>query len=119
MPQNFPLQEHWGSNQKKCMPSVKWNLKTPPISLGNGKVIHIIHIPRSWNAPHCCEVDNDGLCFAKRTNKGNELMSYEEIRLAFLQYYEKRLKLQLLKAEIQNIKKHAEELPITGWEART
>ncbi len=29
--------------------------------------------------------------------------------MAFLQYYKKRLKLQLLRAELKNIKKHAEE----------
>ena len=40
-------------------------------------------------------------------------MSYEEIRLSFLQYYEKRLKLQLLQAELQNTRKHAEELIIS------
>ncbi len=116
---NVDFPEHFGSYPQKCMPSLTWDFKNPPISLGNGKVIHIIHIPRSWNAPHSCEVASDGRCFAKRTNKGNEPMSYEEIRLTFLQYYEKRLKLQLLKAELQNIKNHAEELIITGWEART
>src|SRR5712692_11766159 len=59
---------------------------------------------------------SDGRYFAKRTNKGNEHMSYEEIRMAFLQYYEKRLKLQLLQAELRNIKSHAEnDLMIPGW----
>jgi len=116
---NFDFPEHFGSYPQKCMPSVTWDFKNPPISLENGKVIHIIHIPRSWNAPHSCEIPSDGRYFAKRTNKGNEHMSYEEIRMAFLQYYEKRLKLQLLQAELRNIKSHAEnDLLILGWEAK-
>jgi len=116
----FDLPEQFGSYPQKCMPTVQWDFKNPPISLENGRVIHIIHIGRSWNAPHSFEVDNDGRCFAKRTNKGNEPMSYEEIRMAFLQYYEKRLKLQLLRAELSNIKRHAEkDLMIVGWEAKS
>ena len=116
---NFDFPEHFGSYPQKCMPSVTWDFKNPPISLENGKVIHIVYIPKSWNAPHSCEVISDGRFFAKRTNKGNEPMSYEEIRLTFLQYYEKRLKLQLLKAELDNIKKHAEELIIPPYAAST
>jgi len=118
------LPELFGSYPRNCNPSITWDFLNPPLQLGSGNVIHIFEIPRSWNAPHCIEVANakgsDLLrCFPKRTHKGNEVMSYQEVRLSFLQYYEKRLKLQLLKAELQNIKKHAEELIITGWEART
>jgi len=116
---NFDFPEQFGSYPQKCMPTVTWDFKNPPISLEDGKVIHIVYIPKSWNAAHSCEVASDGLCFVKRTNKGNEPMSYEEIRLAFLQYYEKRLKLQLLKAELDNIKKHAEELIIPAHAAST
>src|SRR5579872_6139900 len=112
----YDLPEQFGSYPQKCTPSVEWNFKNPPIQLEDGNVIHIIHISRSWNAPHCLERQgkgSDGLrCFIKRTNKGNEDMSYEEIRMAFLQYYEKRLKLQLLRSELENIKHHAEELII-------
>ena len=115
---DFP--EHFGSYPQKCMPNVQWDFKNPPISLESGNVIHVIYIAQSWNAPHSFEVASDGRCFAKRTNKGNEPMSYEEIRMAFLQYYEKRLKLQLLQAELRNIKNHAEkDLLITGYEAKT
>lgn len=113
----FDFPEHFGSYPQKCTPGVIWDFKNPPISLENGKAIHIVYIQRSWNAPHSCEVASDGRCFVKRTNRGNEPMSYEEIRLAFLQYYEKRLKLQLLKAELENIKKHAEELIMPAWDA--
>lgn len=112
------LPELFGSYPKNCNPSIKWDFLNPPLTLENGNVIHVFEIPRSWNAPHCIEIANvkgsDLLrCFTKRTHKGNEDMSYEEIRMAFLQYYEKRLKLQLLQAELQNTRKHAEELIIS------
>ena len=39
--------------------------------------------------------------------------------MAFLQYYEKRLKLQLLRAELEDIKKHAkEDLIKEGYDAK-
>src|SRR6266700_358171 len=111
--QTRDLPELFGSYPKNCNPSIPWNFLNLPLPLGNGNVIHIFEIPRSWNAPHSFEVASNGRCFVKRTNKGNEPMSYEEIRMAFLQYYEKRLKLQLLQAELQNTRKHAEELIIS------
>jgi hypothetical protein len=117
---DFP--EQFGSYPQKCSPSITWDFKNPPIQLENGNVIHVVQIPRSWNAPHCFETQGKGSdhlrCFTKRTNKGNEDMSYEEIRMAFLQYYEKRLKLQLLQAELENIKNHAEkDLMMEPWDA--
>lgn len=119
----YDLPEQFGTYPQKCSPSVVWDFKNPPIMLDSGKVIHIIHIPRSWNAPHCIEIQGKGSdkqrCFTKRTNKGNEDMSYEEIRMAFLQYYEKRLKLQLLHAELKNIKQHAQkDLLKEGWDMK-
>ena len=112
---DFP--EHFGGYPRICNPSIPWSFQNPPLQLDNGRVIHVVEIPRSWNAPHCFEILGKGSdklrCFTKRTNKGNEDMSYEEIRMAFLQYYEKRLKLQLLQAELQNTRKHAEELIIS------
>jgi hypothetical protein len=116
----FDFPEHFGSYPNYCNPSVKWDFLNPPLQLDTGNVIHVVEIPRSWNAPHCIEISNqkgsDMLrCFSKRTNKGNEDMSYQEIRLSFLQYYEKRLKLQLLKSELQNIQHHAQGLSNSGF----
>jgi len=121
--QKYDLPEQFGSYPQKCSPSVIWDFKNPPIQLENGNVIHVVQIPRSWNVPHCFETQGKGCdkarCFTKRTNKGDEDMSYEEIRMAFLQYYEKRLKLQLLRSELENIKDHAEkELIIEIWDAQ-
>jgi len=109
--------------QQKCFPGVHWIPRNPPIQLDNGNEIHIIYIPKSWNAPHAFLYSRRGCTgwgFVKRTNTGNQDMSYEEIRMAFLQYYEKRLKLQLLQAELRNIKSHAEnDLIISGgWDAK-
>jgi hypothetical protein len=117
---NYDLPEHFGNYPKNCNPSIGWNFLNPPLLLENGNVIHVIEVPRSWNAPHCIESSDLLRCFPKRTHKGNEDMSYEEIRMAFLQYYEKRLKLQLLQAELHNIKNHAEkDLMINGgWDAK-
>jgi len=120
---SYDFPEQFGSYPQKCSPSISWDSKNPPIQLENGNVIHVIQIPRSWNAPHCFETQGKGCdkarCFPKRTNKGDEDMSYEEIRMAYLQYYEKRLKLQLLRAELENIKDHAEkELLIETWDAQ-
>ena len=118
---DFP--EHFGTYPRSCNPGIEWGFLNPPLKLDTGNVIHIVEIPRSWNAPHCFEIPGKGSaklrCFTKRTNKGNEDMSYEEIRMAFLQYYEKRLKLQLLQAELRNIKNHAEkDLMVNGYEAQ-
>jgi hypothetical protein len=44
-------------------------------------------------------------------------MSYEEVRMTFLGYYEKRLKLQLLQAELQNILVDANALMIPPEQA--
>ena len=118
---NYDFPEQFGSYPQKCSPGIAWDFKNPPISLNNGNVLHVILILRSWNAPHCLEIPGKGSdhlrCFTKRTNKGNEDMSYEEIRMSFLQYYEKRLKLQLLRAELQTIKDNAVRLRRHGESA--
>ena len=106
--------------QQKCFPGIYWIPKNPPIQLDNGNDIHIIYIPRSWNAPHAFLYSRRGCTgwgFVKRTNTGNQDLSYEEIRMAFLQYYEKRLKLQLLRAELQTIKHNAGRLTRYGTDA--
>jgi hypothetical protein len=63
-------------------------------------VLHIVHIPKSWNGPHAHGSPESGWRFMKRTNKGDEGRIIEEVRSALLGYYEKRLKLQLLRSEL-------------------
>jgi len=94
---DFPIQ--FGNFPSSCLPSVEWSLKTLTLSTDSNRVIHIVYIPQSWKAPHAV-ADGDAWVFPKRTNKGTEPMSYSEIRNMFLGYYEKRIKLQLLRAEL-------------------
>ena len=98
---DFP--EHFGNLARQCTPSVFWDFRNPPISLPNGRLIHVVQIPKSWNAPHAVGDGDNGWYFEKRTNKGNEPMSIEEVRAGFLGYYEKRLKLQLLRSELKTL----------------
>ena len=109
----------FGHFPSQCIPSVKWKPKDQPIRLPSGSVLHVIQIYKSWDVPHCFEdyrwgTPHEWYCFTKRTNKGDEYMSYEEIRIAFLQYYEKRLKLQLLQAELKAIVQNANWLMLMG-----
>ena len=107
---DFP--EHFGAHAKQCNPSVTWEFKNPPLSLSSGNRVHVIWIPRSWKAPHGVATGDGGWLFPKRTNRGNEAMSIEEIRSSFLGLYEKRLKLQLLRSELQTIDEEAQSIVI-------
>lgn len=107
MEANFDFPEHFGNYPRSCSPSVDWTFKNPPLLLDNGQVLHIVQIPKSWRAPHAVGDADGGWHFVKRTNKGNEGMSIEEIRLGFLGHYEKRLKLQLLRSELATLKENA------------
>ena len=102
---DFP--EHFGNFPSKSNPAVQWEFRNPPLKLANGNLVHIVYIPKSWTAPHGIFTNEKTWEFSKRTNKGNEPMSMEEMRSGFLNYYEKRIKLSLLKAEIEQIKGNA------------
>jgi len=62
----------------------------------SGKVLAIFHVPLSPERPHM----SSDQCFWKRTNKGNDPMTYEEIRMAFHNYEERVEKLKLLYIEL-------------------
>jgi hypothetical protein len=109
---DFPL--HFGTYPAECRPSVSWDYKKPPITLENGNLIHVVEIPRSWKAPHAVNTAAEGFIFTKRTNAGDEAMSYEEVRMSFLGYYEKRKKVELLRSEIRRIHATAETLFVEG-----
>ena len=102
---DFP--EHFGSHPQHCIPAVDWSFRNPPLALGLGRVVHIVHIPKSWKAPHSVGSAAEGWRFLKRTNKGDEGMSMEEIRASFLGFYEKRLRLALLRAELVGLQQIA------------
>lgn len=69
------------------------------------KVVAIFYIPPSPTKPHV-PMTNDykNNTFYKRTNKWNDPMSYNEIRLAFIQNEEKRRKVELLYSELTTLK---------------
>jgi hypothetical protein len=98
---------------------VRWEFLNPPIRLLNGNLVHVVSFPKSWIAPHSAGNPEEGLCFPKRTNKGTEYMSYEEVRMHFLGYYEKRLKLQLLEAELHNVIRDAKGMIVSDEEIET
>lgn len=95
---DFPAS--FGDYSRLCAPSVYWTFRNPPLTLPSNRKIHVVYIPRSWRAPHAVGDADQGWRFPKRTNKGTEGMTTEEIRTAFLTFYEKRLRLQLLDAEL-------------------
>jgi schlafen family protein len=83
----------------KCEPPVYWDFRNPALPIDASRVIHVVFIPHSWKAPHAV-AEGGGWIFPKRASGGTEPMSYSEVQQMFLGYYEKRLKLQLLRAEL-------------------
>ncbi|MDQ3970138.1 MAG: ATP-binding protein [Thermoproteota archaeon] len=65
----------------------------------SSKVLAVFHIPLSPGRPHI-PAQIDRRIFYKRTNAGNEQMTYEEIRMSFHNYEERRKKLKLLHTEL-------------------
>jgi len=63
---DFPVA--FGNYPRGCVPSVEWSFKNPPIALPNGNALQVVHIPRSWRAPHTVPGRDGGLVFPKRTN---------------------------------------------------
>jgi len=102
---DFPAR--FGDYPRYCAPSVYWRFRNPPLPVTSGRVIHVVEIPRSAKSPHAVGDANQGWMFPKRTNKGTEGMTIEEIRGAFLGFYEKRLRLQLLDAELSALEESA------------
>lgn len=64
------------------------------------KVLPIFYIPLSSERPHIPVKTPEKRIFYKRTNKGNDFMTYDEIRMSFQSYSERREKLKLLYIEL-------------------
>lgn len=98
-----------GDKINNVEPSIYFDFKNPPIRIPNSKnIIHIIKIPLSPNRPHRTSKGE----FFYRTNKGNELMSYQQIKDAFLGVEVRRQKLRLLYIELYSNKKQLESMLI-------
>lgn len=104
------LPEQFGNHASFCEPSVEWKFKNPPIPLSNGNVIHVVQVLSTWRRPHSVEFSKGSLIFPKRTNKGNEEMSYGEVRSAFHEAEFRRAKLSLLVSELDFMKQTAQRL---------
>lgn len=70
------------------------------------KVLFAIHVPISPKRPHITERGT----FYYRTNKGNERMSYHQIKSEFLRFEEREYKLRLLYTELLANREIAESL---------
>jgi len=103
VPTNVDFPADFSGYPQQCTPSIRWTYKNPPIALPNNTVVHVVHIPKSWRGPHTFGPADGGFKFPKRTSGGNAYMSYDEVRLLFLGYYEKRLRLRLLCTELEHI----------------
>lgn len=97
----------FGAFASACTPTVPWEARTPPIRLGSGSDVHVVEIRPATGGPHYVTVKVNsnpvGILFPKRTNKGNEDMSYDEIRMAFLGYHQRLAQMNLLRLELNAI----------------
>jgi predicted HTH transcriptional regulator len=109
---DFPGQ--FGDYPRRCVPSVEWAPKNPPVQLSNGRVLPIVHVPPSPSAPHAVREQSGAWFFAKRTAQGNQPMTIEEVRAEFLGFYEKRVKLQLLRTELERMQHKAGQMVVSG-----
>lgn len=101
---DFP--ERFGNFPSQLQPSVEWELKNPPIKLLHGNVVHVVRISPSPRGPH--GVLEDGhWWFCKRTAKGTEPMSMEELRAAFASDAERRRHLALLQTELARMERRS------------
>lgn len=106
----FDFPAVFGNYPAQCEPSVEWDIKNPPIGLPQaGRVLHVVQVRSTWSRPH--SVPEDGrFQFPKRTNKGNEDMSYSEVKGAFQEAEYRRTKLALLISELTYIQTVASRL---------
>jgi len=102
----FDFPEHFGNFPAAVQPSVEWSFRNPPVPLASGRVLHITHVPVSKQKPHGIW-DDERWCFCKRTNKGTEAMSFEEIRGSFLDWGRRANELAWLRAEVERIREVA------------
>jgi hypothetical protein len=95
----------WGV---EISPTVYFDFRNPPIDIpGKNTVLFVVHVLQSSDRPH---MKTDVGRFYYRTNKGNEFMSYQQVKEAFLRYEERRNKLSLLYIEILSNMTIAQEI---------
>jgi len=80
-------------------PTIQFDLPKIIEVPNSDKVLAIFHIPISSERPHIPST-TDKRIFWKRTNKGKDYMTYQEIRMSFQNYEERREKIKLLYNEL-------------------
>lgn len=94
------LAKEFGERIRGASPNILFEFGNPPIRVRNSnKVLFVVQIPISPNRPHST---SDGV-FYYRTNEGNRIMSYEQVRDGFLRYEERRTKVKLLLVELATL----------------
>jgi hypothetical protein len=110
---SIDLPEHFGAHASAIEPSPDWSHRTPAISLSTGRLVHVIEIKPSTRGP-CGIFADDRWWFPKRTNRGTEPMSREEIRGAFVEDDRRRREIAWLKSEVKRIHDTAMRLNIVA-----
>jgi hypothetical protein len=109
------LAKQFGDKINSINPTPYFDFSNPPIRIpSSDRVLFVAEIPQSPDRPHMCENT-----FFYRTNNGNEIMSYEQVREAFQRYDERRSKLNLLYLELLYNRKIAERLSASANSPRT
>ncbi|MPZ07038.1 MAG: hypothetical protein GEU26_11600 [Nitrososphaeraceae archaeon] len=92
------LSKEFGDKMKSINPTPYYDFVNPPIKIQEkDTVLFVTYIPQSSARPH---MKSDVGRFYYRTNKGNEIMNYQQVMEAFLHYEERRSKLNLLYIEL-------------------
>lgn len=100
-----------GAQAARCTPGVHWMLRNPPHQLSNGRLLHIVHVQEGKTKPHGL-FDGERWVFPKRTEGGNEVMSYEELRSSFRDQHLTRAALTVLHKEAVRMADYATDLNI-------
>jgi hypothetical protein len=98
-------------------PSVAWNFRNPAIRLATGRLVHVVHIPASARRPHAIP-DQGRWWFCKRTSKGTEAMSFEEVRDLFLDASRRRRELAWLRSKLEKILELQRTLSVESQDGR-
>lgn len=115
--EDFP--ERFGNFPSSAEASVEWTFRNPALRLQDGRLVHVAYIAPSPRRPHAV-LDQERWWFCKRTSKGTEVMSYEEVRDAFADAARRRGELGWLAAEVERIHELARHLNVMassqGWD---
>jgi len=76
---------------KVIEPALVLQVQNPHITLPNGNVLVVCEIPRGRRGPHWCDQS-----FYRRTQSTSRPMSYEEVRMAFLDHDERIGRIRLV-----------------------